>query len=154
MAAAIEHDALVKRVTELEHMVLYIGQRLQLKDDLAELRKSFTAASTHVAVVGGTSLQIPNGCGVDHNTSKKPERLTVHYHLYFACSAGCHACVQALLDANQNGFDINQGSHNEGFSAMDYAVWGQKKKHNVAGNYDAVIQLLSSRGAERRRTDV
>jgi len=36
---------------------------------------------------------------------------------------------------------------------MDYAVWGKKSKHSAAGNYDAVIQLLRTRGAERRRMD-
>jgi len=153
MAAASPLEGMNKRITELENMMLLVIARLDIKADSAALTSSATASSA-VAVAGGASHQIPNGCGVNHNTSKMRDRLTVHYHLYFACSAGCHACVQALLDANQYGFDINQGSHNEGFSAMDYAVWGQKKKHSVAGNYDAVIQLLISRGAVRKRTDV
>jgi len=153
MAAAFQLEDIVKRITELENTMLLVTQRINLQEDLAAFRMSSAPASSTVAVVGGTSLQIPDGCGVNHNTAKKPDRLTVHYHLYYACSAGCFPCVKALLDANPYDFDINQGSQNEGFAAMDYAVWGKKSKQGAAGNHDAVIQLLRSRGGMRMRME-
>ena len=57
--------------------------------------------------------------------------------------------MRALLDANQDGFDINKGSITGGYAAMDYAVWGKKNPH-PGGDYDAVIELLTFRGGVRR----
>jgi len=153
MAAASQQEDLDKRITELERMMILVMQRLSLTDDLAALRMSSAPASSTVAVLRGASHQSPNGCGVDHNSAKTPDRLTAHYHLYNACSVGCYPCVKALLDANPIGFNINQGSQSQGYAAMDYAVWGKKTKYSAAGDYDAVIQLLSSRDGVRLKME-
>ena len=61
------------------------------------------------------------------------------YYLYKAAEHGCLACVKHLVDIE--GVDPKQASANRGYSALDYAVWGQSSSSDP-GKYEDVLAYL------------
>jgi len=107
--------------------------------------------SDFVAVHGSRPVVVAGGCGLCHNFSPNRLRRTPQYDLYWASSAGCAVCVDALL---AEGVDVNAVSTRYKWTALDFMLWGQKEQSagratGVGHDFDGVRALLLKAGAQR-----
>jgi len=80
---------------------------------------------------------------------KKAKTLTEEqwkgYSFLAAASAGCATCVDHWL---KQGVDVNFGSLNQGYTAMDFILWSKGKGTVIASDAALVISTLEARGGQ------
>ena len=80
---------------------------------------------------------------------KKTKTLTLEqwngYSFLEAASAGCAGCVDYWL---QQGVDVNFGSINQGYTAMDFILWSKDKGTVTASMAATVVSTLNAQGGQ------
>ena len=67
------------------------------------------------------------------------------YSFLEAASAGCAGCVDYWL---QQGVDVNFGSINQGYTAMDFILWSKDKGTVTASMAATVVSILNAQGGQ------
>ena len=93
-------------------------------------------------------------CMGPHTHQPSPKRaktLTVPqfsgYSMIEAASAGCAPCVEFWLE---HGVGANFSSINEGWTAMDFALWSEEQGTVTPSMASAVVSTLAAHGAQAR----
>ena len=73
-----------------------------------------------------------------HRPKNKQKRADRRYWLFEAASSGCIPCVSRLLE--QEGVDPTAVSLCHGYSALDFALWGQSQGSPQAGDVASYLQ--------------